>query len=840
MQSKLNCALLLLLISLLVFQPVKAQVNPVQNSIEAACPCNGPVSGGQWPGHSEYVSCVTAKVNQLAAMGTIAKNQKSGYITGAAQSDCGKGIITIPDPIIPEDSPGELSFTGVNEKTFNPQNVNLAFTIANANFSSNPNDFVIIRNGAIINPSINLSSTSVSYALNLIDGLNEVLFLAADANGFALEKKLKLWAGSGNLSLRIINEAGSLVPNANVKVNLGDDPNVFAEGNTATGLISFQNIPLRTIIETASAPGSLYGTTATVGGGSNVNLKVYGINAPSTVSNNDFSQGTLGWVIGAAPVQIIEHSEGLPLQKIMSNLQGNITTQAISNPDLQLSTSGEGSQHISRTFFSTPGTKNITVKFRFITSEVPGGFFGSQYNDMYSIVIKSSVGNTSESKAMNELGLGAFDYNTGATNWREISLPVNVDGDIIHVDISVTNVGDGAYDSKVVVDYVGEKKLAITDAVFFDPDKSGLLTFLSLDNHTYFGGKVPIYGALSFKGAAADRLKSVALEVLKGNTVLTNVPLSTDSEGDLYQVFGSDETIQMNFKKLLFEIPSTTPQLSDGKLQLRINAETDNGEKISFIYGSFPNLKLYQEFGTDKRFGATTRDAGEGGDGWALPSTIDFIAGLPAGWLVNDISNMNGGNFIGHQTHTYGNDIDLKFTGYINRDAAVANTLIDFLNSPQGSRVAFIYVTYSQTSVFYNAIKDVMIGNQKATSIILNRTNHEDHFHIGVNPSVQSSKLGTPTIRPARKQPVVLQSADSDFMIFPNPAQEGIHVQSRLNNETIGEVRIYNSAGMLLRQHVYQNLKKVKIQTAGLKPGSYIMQVSGKMKTERIPLVITQ
>jgi len=56
---------------------------------------------------------------------------------------------------------------------------------------------------------------------------------------------------------------------------------------------------------------------------------------------------------------------------------------------------------------------------------------------------------------MNGLGLAAFDAN-GATDWREVVLPVAAGGDRVQIDVTVANVADGFYDSYVVVDAVRE------------------------------------------------------------------------------------------------------------------------------------------------------------------------------------------------------------------------------------------------------------------------------------------------------------------------------------------------------------------------------------------------
>jgi hypothetical protein len=122
------------------------------------------------------------------------------------------------------------------------------------------------------------------------------------------------------------------------------------------------------------------------------------------------------------------------------------------------------------------------VRYRFVTSEVPGGFFGSQYNDYFRVSIRSKKGGQAgESNTMNGLGLGAFDA-SGATAWRDQGLQVDPAGDSVQVDVAVANVADGLYDSQVIVDFVEEVKDQVRPQLAWDRTNGGLrLTFAVVD-----------------------------------------------------------------------------------------------------------------------------------------------------------------------------------------------------------------------------------------------------------------------------------------------------------------------------------------------------------------------
>lgn len=254
-------------------------------------------------------------------------------------------------------------------------------------------------------------------------------------------------AGSNTLTGTIVDENGQPIDGITITAKLGDDQNINSTAVSSDGgKFQFTNFPNRTMILEAVASGNRFATTAVRGDQGSVELKLLGFNEPTPVVNDDLFDLS-GWVIGNAPVQIITEDSG--------------TRQAQKDKILRLTTQDQGPQSISRTFPTEPGTKNVAFNFRFITSEVPGGYFGSQYNDYYNITIRSkSGGKVSDGRTMNDLGLSAFDDN-GATAWRELSLEVNEEGDTVQIDLMVANVADGALDSSLEITTVGEQEISV-------------------------------------------------------------------------------------------------------------------------------------------------------------------------------------------------------------------------------------------------------------------------------------------------------------------------------------------------------------------------------------------
>ncbi|CAF0874970.1 unnamed protein product [Rotaria sordida] len=107
-------------------------------------------------------------------------------------------------------------------------------------------------------------------------------------------------------------------------------------------------------------------------------------------------------------------------------------------------------QTVSRIFYSQTAANQVNVEYQFVTSEVPGGFFGSRYNDYFSVILRSETGQYAmKSDSMNGLGITEFDNSTGASKWYKITLPVQSNQEMFRLDLNVANVGDAGFDSQV-------------------------------------------------------------------------------------------------------------------------------------------------------------------------------------------------------------------------------------------------------------------------------------------------------------------------------------------------------------------------------------------------------
>ncbi|WP_377476449.1 MAG: calcium-binding protein [Microcoleus anatoxicus] len=465
---------------------------------------NGMIDGDEIIAFSEAEGSNPERIDILLNSGTYL------LVVGQFKGDTNYKLNLSALPLGDFSSKAQISLSGVSETTVNPVNSSIKFNVSDGSFSTNPVNFLVFKNQELIPQSaLEISENSISIPSGLTEGRNDIDIYVKDNQSLRLLTDATLWAGSRTLNVTIRDKNGQPVSDTIVKAKLGDNQDVLAEAKTSgDGRVSFPNLPNRTIVLDALGSEGRFASAAATGNAGAVVLTLKGFDAPSLINNNDLSLGKDGWNIGNAPVSLLQNEKPVGSvqqrsQALMitpglqsSNLNAssfetnqrnievtpkeqasivsslNRTTSQTSDTnseqdikedsstgiDLVLGTSGQGEKSISRTFTTKPGTENVTLRYRFITSEVPGGYFGSQYNDYYSVSLRSLKGGGLETdgNTMNGLGRAAFDAN-GATEFREVTLPVSKDGDTIQVDIGVANVADGILDSQVVVDEIREE-----------------------------------------------------------------------------------------------------------------------------------------------------------------------------------------------------------------------------------------------------------------------------------------------------------------------------------------------------------------------------------------------
>lgn len=771
----------------------------------------------------------------------------------------------VDNPEIEEGSPGDLSVDGLSETQFNSAGVvAVSFSLAGASFSDDPVDLLVVANDEYVSPTA-LSPQLATFDLVLVSGLNELAFYGADASGLPVTERYTVWAGSETQTVRVVDEQGAPVDGARVRFAIVDDLDVGEAGVTSGGQVTFFNVPPRTLIASAEDDLNRFGTAGALGDGSTVTVEVLGFLAPSDIANNDFSSGTAGWDvttgISGGVVEIVDHVEDVGPSSEASFKTGPFGSSVQSmdgNSDLLIGTGGEGPQRVSRAFAVAAGTASVTVRYRFVTSEVPGGYFGSEFNDYFGVTVRTQAGGgrASEAASMNGLGLGAFSSD-GATGWREVSIPVSEAGDVVQVDALVANVGDGAFGSQVILDVVQEGTLSVTQATLRDRTPAlGPLTYLSLGAHPYKGGVTQVWGTVEVRGTPDDRLDDLILTVTGGPGVTVAFgSLSAAAQAALPSSFGADGVIRLSMTGAapLFEIPASDffNSVSEERLDLKVFAYAASGADAERAAGTAYGLRYYDGANRFSRSG-DPRDAGVGGDSWAQPSMYAFTQAIledpaSADFMFNDFANMNGGPFPPHSGHQNGYEVDTA-TPRINagtRDAVSAQRLVDFLNGPYGSGVETIGITY--TSAVTAALSGTTLSDgRSARSVVRNWSGHTHHFHMNLRkswtPGAQKmASSATDGASWTARGPRHAQSAEvakagdapaAQFStaVVPNPAF-GATATLRISLPRSTDVRVSvfdatgRRVGSVSERSLSLGINDLSLATAGLATGIYVAVV---------------
>lgn len=498
-------------------------------------------------------------------------------------------------------SAGSLALVAAPSALLNVQD-SLKFEVTGAQLPATKEGIRVFNNNKpVAATAIDVQGNVITVSAALQDGRNDIVVLASDTAQRALSVQSIVWAGSNTLNVSVLRPDGTVADNATVVARFMDQQGLTLQKSDVNGQIEFKNMPNRTILLSASAANNLAATLTTVGDAGNVQIKLQDFGLSSPVVNNDFSQGTAGWEPSiSSAVSIIPHVEDItpvpqanavPSTNLPTSVQADrrqftqqsrrpqinaskpdasqTAAQAVApaNPDLELTTVGEGPSSVTRTFTVPAGASAVKIRYRFITSEVPGGYFGSQYNDSFSIMARSQTGGgtASDANSMNSLGLAAFDAG-GSTAWRVLTLPVAKQGDTVQIDLTVTNVSDGLLDSQLVVDFVAVDNLTVTSDVA-TACMNETVTFqaagTSADASSWSGGQSPATGTgsafptrfttagdhqVTASAAGASAQRTVHIKESSGAAWVQRFPTSA-SLADLEAGFGANATSFVNALK---------------------------------------------------------------------------------------------------------------------------------------------------------------------------------------------------------------------------------------------------------------------------------------------------
>lgn len=290
------------------------------------------------------------------------------------------------------------------------------------------------------------TSTGIGFA-GFPDGYTLVSILALDTSGVPLFQSFQLLFGSAKLPVKVIGSDGEPVAGASFYANATQYKSIGEAGITdSQGMFTFINVPAITIGLIARTSNNQIAVNGIAGdSGDTLTLQLLPLEKPNNNTNFNEANGTFGWTGGT-------------IENVPTARRSEVPNLWKSETSLVISTNGMADlQYASASFATDPSTTSVYLRYRFQTEEVPGGYFGSQFNDYFSVTIRADTGESATvAHSMNELGLGAFNAN-GATDWYTLSLEA-AGASFVEFNVAVTNVADTYYDSKVVIQQAGQDK----------------------------------------------------------------------------------------------------------------------------------------------------------------------------------------------------------------------------------------------------------------------------------------------------------------------------------------------------------------------------------------------
>jgi len=267
----------------------------------------------------------------------------------------------------------EAYISNLDPSKFNEAGFSICFDLTNG--------FTIAQDSAslvITNDGDSISVTAFEYNTLLgqlctepgvvtTDGKMDLELRADTTSGEGIELLTSVVAGSSTVTVNLLADNGDVFTGiARVSAQSADIGSVqaVADMTDGSGYVVLTNIPSRTLIVNAKGGGNEVGFAGVVpsspGSSSSIDVFMTTFKAPSDIANNNFSQGTVGWLLpndligagGLEKVSIVAHEEDVGPGKSGRRRHRHRRAQSSLNDyDLMVNTAGvEGQTSVSRTF----------------------------------------------------------------------------------------------------------------------------------------------------------------------------------------------------------------------------------------------------------------------------------------------------------------------------------------------------------------------------------------------------------------------------------------------------------------------------------------------------------
>lgn len=272
--------------------------------------------------------------------------------TPAYPTGTGKTNTTKPDPA-PCSPDKDIELDGATESGYNTKNAPFAVRIKNCS------KFQINSTTAFANfkeiPGLVVTPDAIEFP-GFADDYVLISVFALDSFGSPIIKSWELHFGSVDMPILIQNPDGTPAEGVFVEANATIYPGLTGSCTTdASGKCTIQSLPGTTIGLVARKEDNSIAVNGLAPTTTQVTLKLLPFVAPKDGASFDVDNGTGGWTGG-------ELKQSVKVKR---------------DTTLVVGTNGAYSlQSASNSFPAKESTKKTYIKYRFITSEVPGGFFG--------------------------------------------------------------------------------------------------------------------------------------------------------------------------------------------------------------------------------------------------------------------------------------------------------------------------------------------------------------------------------------------------------------------------------------------------------------------------------